>query len=324
MKQPAMLSAKAFEASEAPIKAFGEALLEAGKANPDIVVVSTDSSSGSGLSPFKAVFPERHIEFGIMEQGAVGYCAGMAAVGKVPFYAAIAPFVSARPFEMVKDDLGYMRQNVKVIGRCGGLTYSQLGPTHHSIDDFALMRTIPGLLVLNPGDPVSIRKATLALAKHSGPSYMRIGSPNMPVLYDEDLPFEIGKGILVREGHDVTLIGTGTVLCQAAKAAQLLDRKGISARVIDIHSIKPLDEDMILKAAGETGRIVTVEEHFLNGGLGSAIAQFLSQTRPTPVKMLGIDDRFASNGPYEGLLGQHGLLAEQIAASSIEFLKKKF
>ena len=186
------------------------------------------------------------------------------------------------------------------------------------------MRTIPGLLVLNPGDPVSIRKATLALAKHSGPSYMRIGSPNMPVLYDEDLPFEIGKGILVREGHDVTLIGTGTVLCQAVKAAQLLDRKGISARVIDIHSIKPLDEDMILKAAGETGRIVTVEEHFLNGGLGSAIAQFLSQTRPTPVKMLGIDDRFASNGPYEGLLGQHGLLAEQIAASSIEFLKKKF
>jgi transketolase len=324
MKQHAMLSAKAFEVSEAPIKAFGEALLEAGKANPDIVVVSTDSSSGSGLSPFKAAFPERHIEFGIMEQGAVGYCAGMAAVGKVPFYAAIAPFVSARPFEMVKDDLGYMRQNVKVVGRCGGLTYSQLGPTHHSIDDFALMRTIPGLLVLNPGDPVSIRKATLALAAHKGPSYMRIGSPNMPVLYDEDLSFEIGKGILVREGHDVTLIGTGTVLGQAVKAAELLDRKGISARVIDIHTIKPLDEEIILKAAGETGRIVTVEEHFLNGGLGSAVAQFLSQSRPTPVKMLGIDDRFASNGPYEGLLGQNGLLAEQIAASATEFLKKKF
>ncbi len=324
MKQHAMLSAKAFETSEAPIKAFGDALLEAGKANPEIVVVSTDSSSGSGLSPFKATFPERHIEFGIMEQGAVGYCAGMAAVGKVPFYAAIAPFVSARPFEMVKDDLGYMRQNVKVIGRCGGLTYSQLGPTHHSIDDFALMRTIPGLLVLNPGDPVSIRKATLALAAHKGPSYMRIGSPNIPVLYDEDLPFEIGKGILVMEGHDVTLIGTGTVLSQAVKAAQLLDRKGISARVIDIHTIKPLDEEMILKAASETGRIVTVEEHFLNGGLGSAVAQFLAQARPTPVKMLGIDDRFASNGPYEGLLGQHGLLAEQIAASATEFLKKKF
>jgi transketolase len=324
MKQQAMLSAKAFEVSEAPIKAFGEALLEAGKANPDIVAVSTDSYSGSGLSPFKAAFPERHVEFGIMEQGAVGYCAGMAATGKIPFFAAIAPFVSARPFEMVKDDLGYMRQNVKVIGRCGGLTYSQLGPTHHSIDDFALMRTIPGLLVLNPGDPVSIRKATLALAKHKGPSYMRIGSPNMPILYDEDLPFEIGKGILVREGHDVTIIGTGTVLCQAIKAAELLDRKGISARVIDIHTIKPLDQEMILKAASETNRIVTVEEHFLNGGLGSAVAQFLSQTRPTPLKLLGIDDRFASNGPYEGLLSQHGLLAEQIAASTTEFLKNKF
>ncbi len=324
MNRHAMLSAKAFETSEAPIKAFGDALLEAGKANPEIIAVSTDSSSGSGLSPFKAAFPERHVEFGIMEQGAVGFCAGMASVGKVPFYAAIAPFVSARPFEMVKDDLGYMKQNVKVIGRCGGLTYSQLGPTHHSIDDFALMRTIPGLLVLNPGDPVSIRKATKALAEHVGPSYMRIGSPNMPVLYDEDLPFEIGKGILVKEGHDLTIVGTGTVLCQAVKAAELLERKGISARVVDIHTIKPLDEDIILKAAGETRRIVTVEEHFLNGGLGSAIAQFLSQNRPTPIKMLGIDDRFASNGPYDGLLGQHGLLAEQIAVSVTEFLKKKF
>jgi len=324
MKRTSMLSAQAFQASEAPIKAFGDALLEAGRENTNIVAVSTDSSSGSGLSPFKAAYPERHIEFGIMEQGAIGYCAGMATTGKIPFYAAIAPFVTARPFEMVKDDLGYMRQNVKIVGRCGGFTYSQLGSTHHSIDDFALMRTIPGMTVLNPGDPVSIGKATLALAKMKGPAYMRIGSPAMPILYDADLPFEIGKGILVREGKDICLVGTGTALANTVRAAELLEKQGVSVRVIDIHTIKPLDEAILLEAASETGRIVTVEEHFLNGGLGSAIAQFLSQVRPTPMKMIGIDDRFASNGPYEAMQGQHGMLPEQIAATAIALLKASF
>lgn len=315
-----MLSETAFGLSEAPIKAFGNALLEEAKRDPDIVAVSTDSSSGSGLSPFKAAFPDRHIEFGIMEQGAVGFCSGMAAAGKKPFIAAIAPFVTARTFEMVKNDLGYMRQNVKVIGRCCGLTYSQLGPTHHSIDDIALMRTIPGMTILSPGDPVSVRKATRALAAMDGPAYMRIGSPAMPALYDENLPFEIGKGILVKEGRDICLIGSGTALAATVQAAEILEERGIRARVIDIHTIKPLDSEIILKAAREIGAIVTVEEHFLNGGLGSAVCQLLSLSCPAPVKMIGIDDVWASNGPYAELLGLYGLQPGQIARTVEDFM----
>ncbi|MFZ2634917.1 MAG: transketolase C-terminal domain-containing protein [Rectinemataceae bacterium] len=320
MKRIGMLSKKAFAESRAPIKCFGDALLEAGREFPRIVAVSTDSSSGSGLTPFKQAFPDRHVEFGIMEQGALGYCAGMATTGVIPFYVAIAPFVTARPFEMFKNDLGYMNQNVKVVGRCCGLTYSQLGPTHHSIDDVALLRTIPGVTILSPGDPVSIVKATEALARTEGPAYMRIGSPNMPVLYDEDLPFEIGKGILVRDGKDLCLIGSGTALASTVKAADILEARGISVRVIDIHTIKPLDEDIILEAARDIGKIVTVEEHFVNGGLGSAIAQLLSQRLPTPMKIIGVEDHFVSNGPYDALLGMNGLLPEQIAATAVSFL----
>jgi len=317
-----MLSKNAFAESRAPIKSFGEALREAGAENQDILAVSTDSSSGSGLGPFKEAFPDRHIEFGIMEQGAMGFCSGMATTGKIPFFAAIAPFVSARTFEMFKNDLGYMRQNVKIVGRCAGLTYSQLGPTHHSIDDVAILRTIPGVTILSPGDPVTIGKATKAIARMKGPVYMRIGSPPMPVLYDDDLVFELGKGILLKEGKDLCLVGTGTALANTVKAALILESQGISTRVIDIHTIKPLDEEIILQAASETGRIVTVEEHYVNGGLGSAIAQFLAQTRPTPMKMIGIADRFASNGPYDELLGTQGLLPEQIAATAKEFLTR--
>jgi transketolase len=322
MSNIARLSAKAFAESRAPIKEFGDALLEIGKENPDVLAVSTDSSSGSGLSPFKAAFPERHIEFGIMEQGAMGYCAGMATAGKIPFFAAIAPFVTARSFEMFKNDLGYMEQNVKIVGRCCGLTYSQLGPTHHSIDDCAMLRTIPGVTIVSPGDPVTVKKAAKALAAMVGPAYMRIGSPNIPVLYDEDVPFELGKGILVKDGTDVTLVGSGVALANTVKAARLLEAKGISVRVIDIHTIKPLDEAIILKAAAETGGIVTVEEHYMAGGLGSVIAEFLSQNLPTRMKIIGIADRFVTNGPYDGLLGMQGLLPEQIAATTELFLSR--
>ncbi len=310
------LSARAFGASQAPIQAFGEALREVGAAFPDVVAVSTDSSSGSGLSPFKEAFPDRHVELGIMEQGAVGICAGMAAAGRIPFFAAIAPFVSARPFEMFKDDLGYMEQNVKVVGRCCGLTYSQLGPTHHSIDDVAILRTIPGVTIVGPGDPVTIKRAVHALAARKGPAYLKIGSPAMPVLYEEDVPFEIGKGILVQEGRDICLIGTGTALANTVQAARILAREGVSVRVIDMHTLKPLDEEIVLAAAREIGRIVTVEEHFLNGGLGSAVAQFLALNHPTHMRMVGVDDVFATNGPYEELLGLYGLLPDQIAATA--------
>jgi transketolase len=306
-----------------PRKTFGEAVIEAAEKNPDVVVLSADSSSGSGLGAFPSRFPDRHFEFGIMEQGVIGYASGLATTGKIPVFAAIAPFVTARPFEMFRNDLGYMDQNVKVVGRCAGLTYDQLGSTHHSIDDVAIIRTIPGVTVINPGDPVTIRKAVLAMIEHKGPCYLKIGSPKMPVLYPEDIGFKLGKGIVMHDGHDVTLIGTGTVLSKAVGASKLLEEAGISVRLIDIHTIKPLDSDLILAAARETGRIVTVEEHFVAGGLGSAIAELCSQEYPVKMKMIGLPDQYASNGPYEELLRKYGLQSDQICETVINFLNNK-
>ena len=303
-----------------PRKVFGEAVVEVAEKNPRVVVLSADSSSGSGLSPFLKRFPERHFEFGIMEQGIIGYASGLATTGKIPVFAAIAPFVTARPFEMFRNDLGYMDQNVKVVGRCAGLTYDQLGATHHSIDDVAIIRTIPGVTVINPGDPVTITKAVRAMIDHVGPCYMKIGSPKMPVLYPEDVSFKLGKGIVMQDGSDVTLIGTGTVLSKAVAATKLLEQSGISVRLIDMHTIKPLDKELILSAARDTGKIVTVEEHFIAGGLGSAVAEICSQEYPVKIKMIGIGDYYASNGPYEELLGLYGLQSDQIYDTVMKFL----
>ena len=303
-----------------PRKTFGEALVEVGEKNKNIIALSADSSSGSQLTAFKNRFPDRHIEFGIMEQGITGFAAGLATTGKIPFFVAIAPFVTARSFEMFRNDLGYMRQNVKIVGRCSGLTYNTLGPTHQSLDDLALIRTIPGVVVLNPGDPVEIKKVVHAAAEHVGPVYIRIGSPKMPVLFEEDYNFTIGKGILMKEGIDVTIIGTGTLLYQAYSAAELLAKDGIKVRLINIHTIKHLDKEIIIKAARETGKIVVVEEHYIAGGLGGAVAETVTESFPVPVKRIGVDDQFGSNGPYDQLIGLYGLRAEQIAETVKKFI----
>ena len=303
-----------------PRKTLGEALVEAAEKNRNIMAISADSSSGSGLTPFHERFPERHVEFGIMEQGVIGYSAGLATTGKIPFAVAIAPFVTARPFEMFRNDLGYMRQNVKVVGRCAGLTYSDLGATHQSLDDIAIIRTIPGVTVINPGDPVDIVKAVHAAAEHVGPVYIKLGSPKMPVLMDESYSFQIGKGVVMEEGDDITIIGTGTVLSKAAAATEILKKKGFAPRLINMHTIKPIDRELVLKAAVETGKIVTVEEGYLVGGLGSCIAELLAIEHPTPMKMIGIDDQYCDTGPYEELLGLYGLQGEQIAETVEKFL----
>jgi transketolase len=303
-----------------PRKTFGEALTAAAQDNPNIVALSADSSSGSGMTPFKENFPERHFEFGIMEQGIMGFASGLATTGKIPFFAAIAPFVTARPFEMFRNDLGYMRQNVKVVGRSAGLTYSDLGATHQSLDDIAIIRTIPGVTVINPGDPVDIVKAVYAAAAHVGPVYIKIGSPKMPVLMDENYPFQIGKGVVMEDGDDVTIIATGTLLSKAVVATKVLQGKGIRPRLINMHTIKPLDRELVLKAAAETGRIVTVEEGYLAGGLGGSIAELLAAELPTRMKMLGVNDRYADTGPYEPLLSHLGLQGEQIAETVEKFI----
>jgi transketolase len=309
------------EAFKDPRKTFGEALTEAGKLNDRIVALSADSSGGSGMTPFRELFPERHYEFGIMEQGIMGFACGLATTGKIPFFAAIAPFVTARPFEMFRNDLGYMHQNVKVVGRCAGLTYSDLGATHQSLDDIAIIRTIPGVTVINPGDPVDIVKAVHAAAEHVGPVYIKIGSPKMPVLMDEAYSFKIGKGVVMEDGSDVTIIATGTLLSKAVIAVKALQQKGIRPRLINMHTIKPLDKDLVLEAAAETGKIVTVEEGYIAGGLGGCIAELLATEHPTPMKMIGVDDQYADAGPYEELLEHLGLQGEQIAATVERFLR---
>ena len=305
-----------------PRKTFGEAVVEAAEVNKNVVVLSADSSSGSGLSDFYKKFPERHFEFGIMEQGIMGIASGLATTGKIPVFAAIAPFVTARPYEMFRNDLGYMNQNVKVVGRCVGLTYDQLGSTHHSIDDVAIIRTIPGVTILNPGDPVTIKKAVHAMIEHTGPCYLKIGSPKMPEIYPDDVDFKIGKGIVLNEGTDVAIIATGTVLPKAVAAAKLLKEAGISVRLIDMHTVKPIDRELVLSAAKEIGKIVTIEEHYIAGGLGSVIAELCSEEYPVKMKMIGIGDFYASNGPYEELLGKYKFQPEQIKETVIQFLNK--
>ncbi len=305
-----------------PRKEFGKAVSEIAEENGDIVVISTDSGFSSGFKEFAARHPERYVECGIMEQGATGIAAGLACVGKIPVFCAIAPFVTCRNFEMFRNDLGYMRQNVKIVGRNGGFTYSDLGATHHSLEDFAITRMIPGVTVLCPQDPTEIRQACKAMLELEGPVYMRIGNPKIPVLFPEESPFAIGKGRLLRQegGKDsVTIVSTGTVTAEVLKAAELLEKKGIFVRVIGLGTVWPLDEELILTAAAETGRIVTVEEHYVRGGLGSLVAELLSEKLPVRVKRIGVPLEYATSGPYEDLLRYYGLDAEGIAGAVEKF-----
>lgn len=305
-----------------PRKEFGKAVSEIAEENGDIVVISTDSGFSSGFKEFAARHPERYVECGIMEQGATGIAAGLACVGKIPVFCAIAPFVTCRNFEMFRNDLGYMRQNVKIVGRNGGFTYSDLGATHHSLEDFAITRMIPGVTVLCPQDPTEIRQACKAMLELEGPVYMRIGNPKIPVLFPEESPFAIGKGRLLRQegGKDsVTIVSTGTVTAEVLKAAELLEKKGIFVRVIGLGTVWPLDEELILTAAAETGRIVTVEEHYVRGGLSSLVAELLSEKLPVRVKRIGVPLEYATSGPYEDLLRYYGLDAEGIAGAVEKF-----
>jgi len=304
-----------------PRKTFGEALLEVAEISEKIVALSADSSAGSGVGPFKNKFPQRHFEFGIMEQTVIGFASGLASAGQIPFIKALATFLTARPFEMFKNDIGYMRQNVKVVGRCAGFCHAALGPTHCALEDVAIMRTIPGLTIIAPGDPIEIRKAVYAAYEHVGPVYIRFGNEKIPVLHNEDYTFDLGKGVLMKDGHEVTIISSGTALPQGYYATELLEKEGIKPRLINIHTIKPLDKEIIIKAAKETGKIVTIEEHYLNGGLGTAVAECLATEYPTPMRMIGVSDNFAINGSYDDVLSHYGMQPEQIAKTAKEFIQ---
>lgn len=304
-----------------PRKEFGKAVTEAAKSNPDIVVLSADSGKSSGFGDFAKDFPERYFECGIMEQGVVGMAAGIATTGKIPVFCAIAPFVTARPYEMVRNDIGYMRQNVKIVGRNCGLTYSDLGATHQSLDDFALMRMIPGMTVIAPQDPGEIRAAVNAMLEHKGPVYMRIGNPKIPMLFEEK-PFEIGKGQILSEGSDVTLISTGSTTRDALEAVELLKAKGISAELIGMPTVWPLDEELVRTSAKKTGKVITIEEHYVNGGLGSVVAEALSEESGIKIKRIGLPMGYCITcGDYRKLVAHYGLDGAGIAKTTEEFLK---
>jgi transketolase len=303
-----------------PRKEFGKAVTELAAENDKIVVLSADSGKSSGFGDFAKLYPDRYFECGIMEQGVVGVASGLATTGLIPVFCAIAPFVTARPFEMFRNDLGYMKQNVKIVGRNCGISYSDLGATHHSLEDFAIIRMIPGVVVLAPQDPTEIRGAVKAMIEHNGPVYMRIGNPKIPVLFEEE-PFVIGKGRILQDGTDVTIISTGSVTKAAMEAADNLMKKGVSVRLIGMPTVYPLDEELVIESALKTGRIITVEEHYADGGLGTLVSEVCSTKCPVRVKRIGVPKEYASSGPYNELLSYYGLDAAGIEKSTIEFLK---
>lgn len=299
---------------------FGKAVTEEARKNQDVVVFSADSGKSSGFGTFMKEFPERYFECGIMEQGVVGMAAGMSTAGKIPVFCAIAPFVTARPYEMVRNDLGYMRQNVKIVGRNCGITYSDLGATHQSLDDFAIMRMIPGMTVLAPQDPTEIRQAVKAMLAHQGPVYMRIGNPKIPELFEEE-PFEIGKGRMLCDGKDITILSTGSSTMEAVEAVKQLQEKGISAGLIGMPTVWPIDRELVLEAAEKTRKILTVEEHYVDGGFGSIITETLSELPGVIVRRLGMPKEYAITcGDYRKLIRHYHLDSAGIAASAEEFL----
>ena len=304
-------------------ESFGEALTVLAETNPDIVVLDADLAEATKTGIFKKKYPERFIDCGIAECNMIGIAAGLAACGKVPFAASFAMFSAGRAFEQVRNSVGYPHLNVKVVGSHAGISVGEDGATHQCCEDIALMRSIPGMVVLNPADHYEMQAAVKAAAAYVGPVYIRLGRLAVESVHNnDDYKFEIGKGITLRDGKDITIIATGLLVQEAVKAAKSLEEAGIDARVIDIHTIKPLDQELVLKAAKETGRIVVAEEHNVIGGLGEAVASYLSEVYPTPVTKIGVNDTFGHSGPAVDLLKEFGLSAENIEATVKRVLDK--
>ena len=294
-------------------ESYGNALAELGKEHDDFVVLDADLSGATKTGIFKKAFPERHINCGIAEGNMMSVAAGIATTGKVAFASSFAMFAAGRAFEQVRTSIGYPHLNVKIGATHAGISVGEDGATHQCNEDIALMRAIPGMVVINPADDVEARAAVKAAYEYEGPVYLRFGRLAVPVINDnEDYKFEIGKGIVLREGKDVTLIATGLEVAETIEAAEMLAADGIDAKVINIHSIKPLDEDLVVAAAKETGKVVTIEEHSVIGGLGSAVCDVLAEKAPTKVMKIGVNDVFGESGPALALIKKYGLDAESI------------
>ena len=299
---------------------YGNALKELGELHEDLIVFDADLAGATKTGTFKKAFPERHFNCGIAEGNMVAVAAGAAAMGLVPFASSFAMFAAGRAFEQVRNSIGYPHLNVKIGATHGGISVGEDGASHQCCEDFALMRSIPGMVVMCPADDVEAKAAVRAAYEYKGPVYLRFGRLAVPVFHDEaDFKFEIGKGEVLQEGSDVAIIANGLLVNEAIEAGKTLKAAGISARVINLCTIKPLDEELILKAAQECGKVITCEEHSIIGGLGEAVCALLSEKCPTPVRRIGINDEFGHSGPAAALLKQFGLTAEHITEVAKDF-----
>ena len=303
-------------------EAYGSALAELGD-KYDFVVLDADLAAATKTGTFKKKFPERFFDCGIAEGNMMSVAAGLAAAGKTVFASSFAMFAAGRAFEQVRNSICYPHLNVKIGATHAGITVGEDGATHQCIEDFALMRSIPGMTVVNPADAVEAKAAVEAAINFDGPMYLRFGRYAVPVLYGDDYKFELGKGVQMTEGNDLTIVATGMLVGMSMEAAKILEERGIKARVINIHTIKPIDKDIILKAAAETGAIVTAEEHNIIGGLGSAVAEVVGEGCPVPVIRLGVEDKFGHSGKVPPLLEMYGLTVENIVAKAEIALKMK-
>ena len=304
-------------------ESYGNALAALGAEHEDMVVFDADLAGATKTGIFKKAFPERHFNCGIAECNMVAAAAGAAAMGLVPFASSFAMFVAGRSFEQVRNSIGYPHLNVKIGATHGGISVGEDGASHQCCEDFALMRSIPGMVVMSPSDDVEARAAVKAAYEHQGPVYLRFGRLAVPVFHDEaDFKFEIGKGEVLQDGSEVAILANGLLVNEAVEAGKALKEAGISARIINLCTIKPLDEELVLKAARECGKVITCEEHSIIGGVGEAVCALLSEKCPTPVRRIGVNDEFGHSGPAVDLLKQFGLSAEHIVEVAKDFCGK--
>lgn len=302
---------------------FGAGLLEAGKKNPDIVALTADLAGSVKMDAFAKAFPERFIQCGIAEANMIGTAAGLAITGKIAFAGSFAEFVTGRVYDQIRQEVAYGKTNVKIASSHAGITLGEDGATHQTMEDIALMRALPNMVVINPCDYNQCKAATLAIAEYEGPVYLRYGRPSMPNFTPEDQVFEIGKAICMNEGKDVTIFATGHLVWEAIGAAEILEAEGISAEVIDIATIKPLDEEAVIASARKTGTVVCAEEHNMCGGLGELISGVLAANEPTPVEFINGGDKFGQTGTPAQLLKAYGMDAENIAAAARKAISRK-
>ena len=301
---------------------YGKGLVALGKAHDDIVVLDADLAGSTKTGMFAKEFPDRHFNCGIAEADMMSVAAGLAASGFTPFASSFAMFASGRAYEQIRNSIGYPALNVKVGASHGGMSVGEDGASHQCCEDFALMRSIPGMVVICPADGVEAEAATIAAYEHQGPVYLRMGRLAVPVFHEEGFQFQIGKGEVMRDGDDIAIIANGLMVYEAIQAGEQLAAEGIDARIINMSTIKPLDEELVLKAAKECGKIITCEEHSVIGGLGEAVCSFLSENYPTPVRRIGVNDQFGFSGPAGEVLEAFGLCASNIVKVTKEFLGK--